>query len=41
MKPLENARIIFGKNIPDSFLLPPEFSGREFLLEEEICNTPV
>jgi hypothetical protein len=26
---------------PTSFLLPPEFSGREFLLEEENCNTLV
>jgi hypothetical protein len=41
MKPLGNARNIFGENIPTSFLLPPEFSGQELLLEEENCNTPV
>jgi hypothetical protein len=35
MKPLGTARIIFGKNIPTSFLLDSKFSGREFLLEEE------
>jgi hypothetical protein len=41
MKPLGNVKIAYGKNTPAFFLLPPEFSGREFLLEEENCNTPL